>query len=284
MELVYKVKNSVSKFSALTMLPHSLFSLPYGIVAVLLTKSDDYLKITAVVLALLSARSAANAFNRIADNRFDKLNPRTRNRPLATGVVNDRFAVCSVVICLAVFFTSVLFLEPVCILLLPFAVIFCLAYSFAKRFTFLCHYHLGLACGLSVLGAYLCLAGTLDAKAISLYFAAALQVAGFDILYALDDINFDRKYGLFSVPARFGFKRSLTIAKITFFVSTVFFALFICLSQGGPFLAVAVTVVAVTMQYALLKATAHKSVLHFGGKCSVLFLMLYCIDLLNIKI
>lgn len=270
-------KKTLTSFSSLVMLPHSLFSLPYGIVAILFSGSSDIKTIIAVIIALFSARSAANAFNRVADLKFDKLNPRTANRILPTGKITKRFAIIAILVNLLVLCVSVLFVWPFCLLLLPLAVAFCFFYSLSKRFTSLCHFYLGLACGFSVLGAYLGLAKTLNLQIVLLYFGVSLQVAGFDILYSIKDLTFDQKYGLYSIPSRFGKETALEITKITFFASNLCFCLFILFSSSGPFTALAVVFMAIIMQKALKKEFS----LSLNGLCSVLFLALYSINFFN---
>ncbi len=258
------------------MLPHSLFSLPYGIVAILFCKIFDIKTIIAVLVALFSARSAANAFNRLADRKFDYLNPRTADRILPSGKINNFFVIFTVVTSLAVLFISVLFTKPICILLLPFAVLFCLFYSYTKRFSWLCHFYLGLACGLTVPGATLSLTGTLNTAAILLYFGVSFQVAGFDILYSIKDIEFDRKYGLKSIPAHFGEINARNFAKITFFLSSLCLTFF-TFTSAGIFTSLAVILMAIIMQISIKKDFS----LNLNGICSVLFLLLYCIDFLK---
>ncbi len=258
------------------MLPHSLFSLPYGIVAILFSGSRNPWLILAVLVALFSARSAANAFNRLCDRKFDLLNHRTADRILPSGRINTGFAVVSVIMSVAVLFLSVLFTRPICVLLLPFAIIFCLFYSFQKRFCALCHFYLGAACGLSVLGPFIALTNTLNLPIILLFLALLLQVAGFDILYSVSDIEFDRKYGLCSVPARYGEVKARQIAAYTFLGSNLFLALFVLFSSAGPFTALAVAFISIIMQTAVKSASS----LNLNGICSVLFLVLFCIDLI----
>lgn len=263
------------------MLPHSLFSLPHGIIAILLSGSNDILRIAAVIIALFSARSAANAFNRFADRRLDRLNLRTKNRALPSNRISKGFALHITFLSLLVFRTAVLFTTPVCILLMPFAIAFCLGYSFSKRFTPLCHFWLGLACGLSPLGAYLCLAEKIDLKIMLLFLSCAFQVAGYDMLYAVADKDFDRKYGLFSFPASYGVRHTLITCLLLFFSSTAALTAFAALI-GAPLLLLAVPTVIFLMQNSIRSVSRGKlNVLRFNGICSCIILAFFCIHLLN---
>lgn len=263
------------------MLPHSLFSLPHSIIAIIISGNKNALKIFAVTVALLAARSGANAFNRFADYRLDLLNPRTKNRPLPTHEISKGFALHVTLLSFLVFRVAVLFTTPVCIVLMPLAVGFCLGYSFTKRFTPFCHLLLGLTCGLSVLGPYICLYQKTDLKIILLYLSLALQVAGFDMLYSIMDADFDKKYGLHSFAADFGITNTVTVLKSLFFISNALLTAFSVLI-GARFLIIAVIITSVIMQQSANVSTKKDArVLGFNGVCSVIILAAFCIDLLN---
>ncbi|GHV90904.1 4-hydroxybenzoate octaprenyltransferase [Spirochaetia bacterium] len=194
---------------------HTLFSLPFAATAILLESGGHppLKKVILIILAAVAGRNAANALNRVIDAEIDKKNPRTANRHIPRGLLSKKaLLVFSLVMCLILVIAAAL-LNPLCVFLLPLAGILIGGYSFSKRFTWLCHYWLGIACACSVMGSFVALTGHFALRYFFLAGAHALWVAGFDILYALPDIDFDRREGLYSIPAEFGagFARLLAI-------------------------------------------------------------------------
>ena len=185
---------------------HTLFSLPYAIVAILLASGGrpHPLDVVMILVAAASARNAANALNRIIDARIDAANPRTAGRHLPDGRLAPRDLWLFTALMLAMLVSSTAMLNWLCVALLPVAGVLIGGYSFTKRFTWLCHYWLGVACAAAPMGAFLAISGRFELAYFPLTIAVALWVAGFDILYAMQDIDFDRTNGLHSVPARFG--------------------------------------------------------------------------------
>jgi 4-hydroxybenzoate polyprenyltransferase len=185
---------------------HTLFSLPFVLAAVLLETNGrpPLLKLLWIVLAAVGARNAANAFNRIADRRIDAANPRTAGRHLPSGRLSVRELWLFTAAMLALLCFSALMLNWLCAALLPAAAAIVLGYSYAKRFTWLCHFWLGIACSCATMGAFLGISGGFRIEYFIVAGAVALWVSGFDILYALQDVEVDRAQGLKSIPARFG--------------------------------------------------------------------------------
>jgi len=185
---------------------HTLFSLPFALSAVLLETGGrpPLGKLAWILLAAASARNAANAFNRIADREIDAANPRTAGRHLPSGRLSARSLAVFAAAMTALLVLSAAMLNLLCVALLPVAAILVFGYSYSKRFTWLCHYWLGVACSAATMGAFLGIAGRFEPRFFVLAGAVALWVAGFDILYAMQDIEIDRSQGLRSVPARFG--------------------------------------------------------------------------------
>ncbi|AEF81533.1 UbiA-like polyprenyltransferase [Leadbettera azotonutricia] len=185
---------------------HTLFSLPFAATAILLESggAPPLKKVILILLAAAAGRNAANALNRVIDADIDKKNPRTANRHLPQGLLSKKalllFSLCMGIILIV----AAVLLNPLCVILLPLAGILVGGYSFSKRFTWLCHYWLGLACAIAPMGSFIGLTGHFAFRYFVLASAHALWVAGFDILYALQDIEFDRREGLYSIPARFG--------------------------------------------------------------------------------
>jgi len=196
------------------MIRHTLFSLPFALAAVLLETGGHppALKLLWIVVAATGARNAANALNRIIDKRIDAKNPRTAGRHLPTGKlsVKELWLFAGAMLALLVFGAAML--NPLCVILLPVAGILVFGYSYTKRFTWLCHFWLGITCSAATMGAFLGISGAFHVRYFPFVAGVAFWVAGFDILYALQDIEFDRSEKLHSVPARFGAKGGRIIA------------------------------------------------------------------------
>jgi 4-hydroxybenzoate polyprenyltransferase len=211
-----------SRYASFVKLPHTLFALPFAGVGALLASYTFLDHVTAravfwIVVAFTAARFAAMGFNRIADRKLDALNPRTMLRELPAGKLTMSQAMVAVIVASALFVFASFQLNRLCGLLSPLALVWVFFYSYTKRFTSLAHSVLGLALGIAPVGAYLAIAGTWPQPwyaLVLLAVAVMCWVSGFDIVYALQDLNFDREYKLHSVPARFGMKRSLLIARV----------------------------------------------------------------------
>jgi 4-hydroxybenzoate polyprenyltransferase len=197
-------------------LSHSLFALPFAASAVALVARDarlDALRLLLVALAVVAARTAAMAMNRIADRRFDARNPRTARRELVTGEVSAAAAWALLLGSGALFVLAAALISPLTgWLALPVLAIL-LGYSYAKRFTWACHLWLGVAQALAPIGVAIALTGAAPASAIVLGLGVGAWIAGFDVFYALQDAEFDRGAGLNSIPARFGVEGSLRWAR-----------------------------------------------------------------------
>ena len=199
---------------------HSVFALPFALTGALLAARftshswPDWRQILWIVVAMVSARSAAMTINRIVDLRYDKENPRTKMRALATGTLSVSFAWIFTIAGIAVFVASAWKLNPLALKLSPVALAILFFYSFTKRFTTWSHLFLGFALGISPAAAWIAVTGHLDLRMLILCAAVTLWVGGFDVLYACQDVAYDQKAGLFSIPKRFGITRALIIARV----------------------------------------------------------------------
>lgn len=217
-------------YASLVRFSHSIFALPFALQgAWLASRGIPPLRSLAwILLAAVAARTAAMGFNRLIDRDIDAKNPRTSRRELPAGILS-RGSVSALVLASSALFIAVAFrLNPLCGKISPFVLLLLLGYSWTKRFTWLCHAVLGAALGLAPLGAWLALRGTIDAEAvIPLLLAAAVLcwVAGFDLIYACQDFDFDRAAGLHSVPARFGVARALGLARLAHVLTVAFLIL-----------------------------------------------------------
>lgn len=217
-------------YSNLVKLPHTVFALPFAVVGAILASYRFPVSLPDIgwiLLAFTSARFAAMGFNRIVDRRVDALNPRTRLREIPSGRLSVRQASMAVAIASALFLLSAGMLNRLCLLLAPFALAWVFFYSYTKRFTRWAHLVLGFALAIAPVGAYLAIAGGWGDAApglLTLAGAVLCWVAGFDILYSLQDEAFDREHGLKSVPAAFGARNAIRISRLLHFLC---FALFV---------------------------------------------------------
>ena len=175
-----------------------------------------------VVVCMVLARSAAMAFNRYLDRDIDLKNPRTAQREIPAGIISPKSALSFVIICSALFMLTTWFINPICFYLSPVALSVTLGYSYTKRFSGLCHFVLGLGLALAPIGAYLAVTGKFDLAPLFYSGAVLFWVGGFDIIYALQDENFDKENNLFSVPVKFGKEKALTISIISHLISASF--------------------------------------------------------------
>jgi 4-hydroxybenzoate polyprenyltransferase len=208
---------SIGALSRMVKFEHSLFALPFAASAVVLVAGEarlEPLRLALVVAAVVAARTAAMAMNRIADRRFDAKNPRTKGRELVTGAVSVLSAWALLLGSAAGFVAAAAFISPLCgALALPVLAIL-LGYSYAKRFTWAVHLWLGVAQALGPIGVAIALTGRASAAAVVLGLGVGAWVAGFDVLYSLQDMEFDRGERLRSIPARFGVDGALLWARL----------------------------------------------------------------------
>ena len=208
------------RYVNLVKLPHTLFALPFALLGVLAASRVTPVGLRTVglvVVAFSAARWAAMGFNRVADRGFDARNPRTRNRELPRGALTPGQAWVSIAIAAVLFVTAAALLNPLCMWLSPVALVWVLAYSLSKRFTWWPHLWLGLSLAMAPVGGYLAVTGRWSEPAwllLVVALAVATWVAGFDIFYALPDEGFDRAEGLRSAVVRLGERRAILLAKL----------------------------------------------------------------------
>ncbi len=210
---------SVKDWTSLVKISHLIFSLPFafvgfGLAYVAYAHNFNFYLILYVFLAVFFARNAAMAFNRIVDKEFDARNERTKNREIPAQKIKHTSALIFVGINSILFILITFFINTLCFYLSFVALAIVLGYSYSKRYTYLCHYILGLGLAIAPMGAYLTLTGKFDIVPVLISLAVLFWVAGFDILYSLQDEEFDRSQNLHSVPTRFGRKSALNIARI----------------------------------------------------------------------
>jgi 4-hydroxybenzoate polyprenyltransferase len=215
------VLKKLKSYGELVMFSHSLFSLPFALISMIWAADGlpSAATIFWILIALIGARNGANALNRIVDKDIDKMNPRTANRHLPKGLVRDYEAFGIVLLCFTIFILAAYMLNKLCFILSPVALFLFIIYSYTKRFTWVCHIVLGITCAGAPVGAWLAVTGKFALAPIVLGAVVTLWVAGFDIIYATQDIEFDRKTGLFSIPAKFGLNGALYISALFHFVT-----------------------------------------------------------------
>lgn len=230
---------------------HSIFALPFALASMLVAargwpSTNTFLLI---IMAMVAARSAAMAFNRLLDAEIDAKNPRTQNRHIPQGILSKKFVALFTIVCCTVFVATCAFINPLSFLLSPFVLIWLLAYSFTKRFTCGSHLWLGTSLGLAPLGAWIAVTGNWPWPALSLAAAVTLWVAGFDILYAAQDFEFDRKMGLQSIVARFGLAKALRLSRLFHGAGFLLLLLFGVQNQLGVIYFIAVFLIGVGLFY-----------------------------------
>ncbi|MEJ5369815.1 MAG: UbiA-like polyprenyltransferase [Bryobacteraceae bacterium] len=200
---------------------HSVFALPFALTSALLAWRETAMpaswlwpKLGWILACMVTARSAAMAFNRLLDAEIDARNPRTRNRHLPAGLLSRRFAWGFTAACSVLFVLSAAMLNRLCLQLAPAALAIVFFYSWTKRFTSLSHLVLGFALGIAPAAAWIAITGSLDLRILWLTAAVTLWTAGFDVIYSCQDYEFDRREGLFSLPARLGIARALLAARV----------------------------------------------------------------------
>lgn len=206
----------VRTYGAFVRVSHSVFALPFALVGALLASRVEPLtwaRVGWIVAAMVTARSAAMGFNRLADARFDALNPRTASRELPRGAMSRREALLFVVVSSAAFVAVCYPLGPVCLALSPVALAIVFWYSIAKRVTHMTQLFLGLAMAVAPVGGWIAAGGGWSWQPVLLGLAIGAWVGGFDVLYACQDVEFDRRQGLRSIPVRFGVRASLAISR-----------------------------------------------------------------------
>jgi 4-hydroxybenzoate polyprenyltransferase len=231
---------------------HSVFALPFALTGALLAWRDhpfSWTQVAWIVVCMVSARSAAMGFNRVADADHDALNPRTRMRELPRGTMTRREAVAFVAVSSVVFVYAASRLNVVCLTLSPVALAIIFWYSLAKRYTAYTQLFLGLAMAVAPVGGWIAAGGRGGAEPWLLGLAIGLWVGGFDILYACQDLEFDRGYGLRSIPTRFGVSTSIQLSRIMHVATVIAMAALWRVADLPALYLIGVAIVAVLLAY-----------------------------------
>jgi len=212
-------QSSIGKYLSLIKFSHTIFAMPFAMIGFFLGVKQsatgiNWILFVLVVLCMVFARSAAMAFNRYIDRKFDEANPRTAIREIPAGIISANAALFFVITNCLLFIITTWFINPVCFFLSPIALAVVLGYSYTKRFTALCHLILGVGLSLAPIGAYIAVTGHFAVLPVLYSLTVLFWVGGFDIIYALQDEEFDRSQGLHSLPAALGTTNALRLSSL----------------------------------------------------------------------
>lgn len=301
--------NTIKNYLSLVKFSHTIFALPFALIGFFLgmkfisslgfsviypsglgnipaNYANILIRFFLVLLCMVTARSAAMAFNRYLDRHFDAKNPRTAIREIPRGIISANSALLFTIVSCVLFFIACFFINRICFYLAPVAIFVILFYSYTKRFTALCHLVLGLGLSLAPIGAYLAVTGRFDILPVLFSFAVIFWVSGFDIIYALQDVDFDRSHQLHSIPAALGKKNALHVSELLHFLSA---ACVIAAGIYGQFhwmywLGIIVFAGMLVYQHSIVKPDDLRRVnlafMTANGIASVVFAMLVIADLL----
>lgn len=230
---------------------HTIFALPFAIMSAFIASDGIPApgKLIWILLAMIGARSCAMAFNRLADSGFDGANPRTAARAIPAGRITKRAVWVFTVVSAALLVFAAYKLNPLAFTLSPVALAVIVGYSYSKRWTILSHFWLGLSISIAPIGAWIAITGTLDWPPMLLGLAVLLWIGGFDIIYACQDYEFDRKHGLFSIPARYGKQRALRLSSTLHAVMVAVLIGVTAITDLGVFYLIGVGIVTILLIY-----------------------------------
>lgn len=279
----------MKRYLSLVKFSHTIFAMPFAIIGFFLAlevtgTAFSIGKFILMLMCMVFARSAAMAFNRYIDRRFDAMNPRTKVREIPAGIISERSALWFVIINCAAFILTTFFINPICFYLSPVALLVVLGYSYTKRFTALCHFILGLGLALAPIGAYLVVTGEFALVPVFFSLAVLTWSGGFDIIYSLQDEDFDRSLNLRSMPAFLGKKNALLLSSIVHTLSALFVIIPGLLLGAGIFywIGVAIFISMLIFQHRLVKpddlSKVNIAFMTTNGIASVTFAVFFLAD------
>ena len=282
--------STIKDYFSLVKISHTIFSIPFAMIGFFLAIREnvgniDFIILFLVILCVFFARNAAMGFNRYIDREFDQKNPRTALREIPRAIISPRSALLFVILNSVLFIITTAFINPLCLILSPVALLVVLGYSFTKRFTYLSHVFLGLGLALAPIGAYLAVTGEFALLPLLFSFCVLFWVAGFDIIYALQDIEFDRNENLKSIPVTMGARNSLILSAFFHLVALIMLVL---AGMTGPFdmlywIGLVIFTVLITYQHLIVKPSDFSRVnLAFAtlnGVASIVFAVFVITDL-----
>ncbi|AMA73577.1 MULTISPECIES: UbiA-like polyprenyltransferase [Aneurinibacillus] len=234
---------------------HTVFALPFAFMGAILGSFivngtwPTWWQIFWIIVAMVGARSAAMALNRLIDRHIDAENPRTAMRAIPAGLIKEKEVVLFILGSFILLFIAAFQLNMLAVKLLPIAVFFLVFYSYTKRFTWACHLVLGIAIGLAPLGGWVATTGQVDWMGMLLFVSVALWTAGFDVIYACQDADFDRKRGLYSIPSYFGISKALKLARLFHLITMAGFVVLYFITSLHIWFAVGIIIAALILIY-----------------------------------
>jgi 4-hydroxybenzoate polyprenyltransferase len=281
---------SVKDYFSLVKFSHTVFAMPFALLgfSLAVTGKDSEISIRLLVLVILCmifARNSAMGFNRIADKKYDALNPRTQKREIPSGIISSRAATTFVIINAVLFMVTTGFINRLTLLLSPIALLVIVGYSLTKRFTSLCHFVLGLGLSLAPIGAFISVTGKFSLLPLIYSFIVLTWVSGFDIIYALQDDEFDRSNRLHSLPSETGRKKALAISITVHIITFVLVIAAGLYGKGGLLFwsgAIIFTLLLVYQHGIVRYDDLSKVTLAFGttnGVASIIFVVFVILDL-----
>ncbi|MCS1409118.1 MAG: 4-hydroxybenzoate solanesyltransferase [Verrucomicrobia subdivision 3 bacterium] len=280
---------TLRNWAEMTKFSHTIFVLPFAIASMVVAAKSErgwpgWRLFSLIILAMVTARTCAMTFNRIADRRFDAMNPRTKNRHLVTGKVSLSSAVTLLSLSAAGFLVTCWFINPICFALSPIALVLVCFYSITKRFTDFTHVYLGVALGLAPLGAWLAVEGSLTLAPVILSLAVVFWLIGFDIIYATQDYDFDRTHEIHSIIVRWGIKNALQAAFISHLIMLLLLVLFglILSFRFAYFIGLAVIVISLLFEHWLARKRSLKWInfafFRLNALISIVFLVITVVE------
>lgn len=281
------VGSRIKEYAEMVKFEHSIFALPFALCGMLLAapgewpQKETYLW---VILAMIGGRTAAMSLNRIIDRKIDKENPRTKNRAIPAGRIKTSKAMILTLISLIIMIIAVFQLPLICIYLLPVAVFIVIIYSYTKRFTIFSHFVLGFVLGAAAIGGWLAVSGKITLASILWGAAITLWVAGFDVIYSTQDIDFDRDHQLHSIPARFGLAKGIFISRLCHLMTVIFLISVAVLTSTGVVFSIGILFIALMLFYeqSLISAKdlskVNMAFFNINGLISISFLMFTIVD------
>ena len=279
----------MKKYFSLVLFAHTIFAMPFAFIGFFLAISVtgqefNWLKLLLMILCMIFARNAAMAFNRYLDRGIDSQNPRTAIRDIPSGKISSNEALIFTIVNSILFILATLLINKLCFSLSPVALAIVLGYSYTKRFTPLCHLILGLGLALAPIGAYLVVAG--EFAMLPLYFSLAVLfwVSGFDIIYALQDEEFDRKNNLNSIPAWLGKKKALNVSSVFHVLAVIFVTMPYIVSSFSWFYLAGILffIILLIYQHQLVKpndlSKVNRAFFTTNGIASVVFAVFFLLD------
>lgn len=279
----------MKKYFSLVLFAHTVFAMPFAFIGFFLAISEtgqefNWLKLLLMVLCMIFARNAAMAFNRYLDREIDAHNPRTAIRDIPSGKISSNEALIFTIANSILFILTTLLINKLCFYLSPVALAVVIGYSYTKRFTPLCHLFLGLGLALAPIGAYLVVAGAFAMLPVYFSLAVLCWVSGFDIIYALQDEEFDRENNLNSIPAWLGKKKALNVSSIFHILTVIFVSMPYIVSDLSWFYLAGILffIILLIYQHQLVKpndlSKVNRAFFTTNGIASVVFALFFLLD------